>query len=556
MNEPIGPGTRIGEYILREKIGEGGFGSVWKAVHHVWEDRVAAVKVPTDPRLIDQLRREAEIQHALEKLDDEHILRTIGLDTSHDPPYFVMEYVPGESLRALLARKGRLGLDAVLEYAEQILLALAHAHGAGVIHRDLKPENVLVTAKGSLKIMDFGLGFRPEKSGALLLSGDLEGAAEGAEGTLEYMAPEMRAGEPAAPGNDLYSFGVILFEMLAGERPQPGDRLADLNPAVPAALERIFEKCYTRAQKRYASAGEVLTDLRRLREPTAPAAPRETPKNLLFGPPPGMVLVPAGSFTLGSDSPGEDRSPAHARFLEDFFVEATPVTNAAFLRFIREKGYEEPFFWAEGWDRVGQFLDSTGRPGPRSWARGMFPSGRDLHPVVGVSWFECCAYARWAGLRLPAEEEWEKAARGPSTNPYPWGADFDPKRCNTSESELRGTTPVSRYKKGASPFGVLDLSGNVLEWTASWFKPYPGHPGKDLRFGETYRVLRGGAWCYKAKAAEVTVRHFLRPELRVDHAGFRCAADAPRKPEAAALPSPGEGSPPRPEASPPEPPNA
>jgi len=534
MSEPLGPGTRIGEYVLREKIGEGGFGSVWKAVHHVWEDRVAAVKIPTDPRLIDQLRREAEIQHVLEKLDHSHIVRTIGVDTSHDPPYFVMEYVKGESLRALLSRKGRLGLDTALEYAGQVLEALEHAHDAGVIHRDLKPENILVAETGGVKLMDFGLGFRPHREGSLLLSGDLGGAGESAEGTLEYMAPEMRAGEAASPQNDLYSFGVILFEMLVGERPQAGDRLADLNPAVPAALERVFERCYTRAQKRYASAAEVLADLRRLREPAVPASPQEPQKNLLFGPPTGMVRVPEGTFTLGEDAPGEDRSPAHARFLEDFFLDAVPVTNGAYLKFLREKGYVEPFFWEQGWDRIGQFLDSTGRPGPRFWVRGAFPSGAENHPVTGVSWFEARAFARWAGLRLPAEEEWEKAARGPARNAYPWGPKFDAKLCNTAESGIRETTPVQRYRKGASQYGVFDMSGNVLEWTSSAYKPYPGFEGKNPHFGELYRVLRGGAWCFKAKAAEVTVRHFLRPELRLDYAGFRCAADAPRKPASAA----------------------
>jgi len=525
----IREGARVGEYVLEEKIGEGGFASVWKAVHHVWTDRVAAVKIPTHRGLIDQLRKEAQIQHDLETLDDAHIVKTLGLDASHEPPYFVMELVEGRTLRALLAGGETPALPTVLDWAEQILMALDHAHRAGVIHMDLKPENVLVTPEGVVKLMDFGLGYRPSpRESSLLLSGELKEGAEEIGGTLEYMAPEVRAGEGPDPRADLYAFGVILFEMLTGERPQPGDRPSQFNDLVPPGLDEIFEKCYARASRRFESVGPVLEAIRRLRRPASPASPPAgAPTDAPIAsadPPPGMVLVPAGSFTMGKNAAG-DSAPEHTRALDAFFLDTTPVTCRDFSAFVRDGGYENEAFWEGDWERVDAFKDAAGRPGPRAWSGGRYPSGRDRHPVTGVSFFEARAYARWAGKRLPAEAEWEKAARGDGHHDYPYGPRFDAKRCNTKESGAGDTTSVNRYARGASPFGVLDLSGNVLEWTASFFKPYPGNEDPNPAFGEFYRVLRGGAWYFKAEAARITVRHYLRPDLRLPYVGFRCARD-------------------------------
>jgi formylglycine-generating enzyme required for sulfatase activity len=531
-DKSVGPGTRVGEYVLEEKIGEGGFGSVWRAVHHAWPDRVVAVKIPTHRGLIDQLRKEAEIQRTLEALDDRHIVKTLGLDTTHEPPYFVMEFVEGESLRALLKREGRLGLDAALGFAEQVLKALRHAHDAGVVHMDLKPENILIASDGVLKLMDFGLGFRPSPTEvSVLLSGELGEAVEDVGGTLEYMAPEIRRGDDPDPRADLYAFGVILFEMLTGERPQPGDRPRDLNPAVPKRLDRVFSKCYARAEKRYGAVREVLEAIRPLRVPAgaegeepvdagAPAPPRIVPDVPL-----GMAFVPVGKFTLGAGEKG-DRAPAQERFLDAFFLDVLPVTNGEFLAFVRDGGYAKRSLWEDAWDRVEKFTDSTGRPGPRAWKGGRPPRGRERHPVTGVGFHEARAFAAWANKRLPDEEEWEKAARGSTDHAYPWGPAFDAALCNTVESKVGGTSAAGRYRRGASPFGILDLAGNVLEWTTSFFKAYPGNEEENPYFGEFYRVLRGGCWYFKGKAAEVTVRHFLRPDLRLDYVGFRCARDA------------------------------
>ena len=236
-----------------------------------------------------------------------------------------------------------------------------------------------------------------------------------------------------------------------------------------------------------------------------------------------MALVKAGQFTFGSDSDGADCAPSQTRYLDDFWIDLLPVTNTDFQRFVKDGGYTDRSLWAEGFDAIETLLDSTGKQGPRFWGYGAPPPGRDSHPVTGVSFAEAAAYAAWAGKRLASEEEWEKAARGQSENPFPFGKKFDKRLCNTQENGYGTTTPAGKYRKGASHCGALDMAGNVLEWTSSFFAAYPGNAAQNPYFGEFYRALRGGAWYFNADAAKVWVRHFMRPELRLDYVGFRCA---------------------------------
>lgn len=550
-----GPGTRVSEYVLEKKIGEGAFGTVWKAVHHLWKDRVAAVKIPRDKGMLDQLRREGLIQHDLEMLDDVHIVKTLGFDAGADPPYFIMEYVDGTDLRAMIAQRGRIEPALAVQIGLQILAALGHAHSRGVAHCDLKPENILVDRSGTVKISDFGFGQRTTPEAPLALSEGLDDEA-GAGGTAEYMAPEQRKGGRGGPRSDLYAFGVILFEMITGERPQPGDAPGDLVPGTPRVVDEVFRRCFVRLEKRFETAEEIAAAFAdglegpapepvrpaepgagQARDPspppnsgrTAPAGRPEGPEKPRSGaalPPQGMVLVPAGEFIMGSQDPESDAWPEHRRHVADFSIDVVPVTNAKYLEFVKAGGYgAKEFFGEDGLAEIEGLVDSTGRPGPKHWAGGAPPAGLEGHPVVGVCFFEARAYARWAGKKLPSEEEWEKAARGPDGRLYPWGPEFDAKLCNTRESGFGGTTRAGRFAAGKSPFGVLDMAGNVLEWTRSFFEPYPGNGRENPMFGRMYRVLRGGAWYFNRKSAEAAMRFIMRPGLRWNYAGFRCAKD-------------------------------
>jgi len=255
-------GARVGEYILEEKIGEGGFGQVWRA-HHAALHTIAAVKIPNrvDAAAKESLGRLARIQR---RLDDPRIVRILAADLDADPPYVAMELVEGMDLRKLLEVKGRLEPSYALGILEEALAALAVAHGAGITHRDLKPENILIAEGGGVKLTDFELGGAGPEGGQAQLSAGLASTASdgGTGGTLAYMAPEQLAGEAGDARADVYAIGVILFELLTGKRPHPGDQPSQFREGLPPVCDALFLRCYTRLERRFPSAREALAALR------------------------------------------------------------------------------------------------------------------------------------------------------------------------------------------------------------------------------------------------------------------------------------------------------
>ncbi len=234
-----------------------------------------------------------------------------------------------------------------------------------------------------------------------------------------------------------------------------------------------------------------------------------------FGEAPGeMVRIPAGEFVMGSDSRLSDEGPEHRVYLPDYYMDKYEVTNLQYRAFIED----------------------TGRRSPRHFRNRTYPPGKADHPVTFVSWFDARDYCRWAGKRLPTEQEWEKAARGTDGRIFPWGDQFDIDRANTpvrwEALGRRGdTTPVGAFPAGASPYGLLDMSGNVWEWTASWYLPHPGNTRRSENFGRLYKVLKGGSWwdCsfYRCGISAPTFnRSFFNPRVKNASFGFRCARDA------------------------------
>jgi formylglycine-generating enzyme required for sulfatase activity len=239
---------------------------------------------------------------------------------------------------------------------------------------------------------------------------------------------------------------------------------------------------------------------------------------------PDMILVPAGEFVMGAepkhDAYTRDRErPQHTLMLADFHIARTPVTNAEYAAFVQ----------------------ATDHPAPACWTDGDEPDGKADHPVVQVTWYDAMAYGRWLSectgqaYRLPSEAEWEKAARGSDGRLYPWGDAWDPSRCNTKESGIGDTTPVTAYSNGASPYGVLGMAGNVFEWTLSlWgteletpdfvypYDPRDGREDQRARNG-VLRVIRGGGFYYAAPYARTTCRLRSYPDYGVKTRGFRLA---------------------------------
>ena len=175
-----------------------------------------------------------------------------------------------------------------------------------------------------------------------------------------------------------------------------------------------------------------------------------------------------------------------------FFIDVTPVTNSHYKRFV----------------------DATKHKIPEHWKGGRIPNGKEDHPVVYVSWDDAVAYCQWAGKRLLKEDEWEKAARGIDGRKYPWGNEFDVRKCNVSEPNIAGTTRAGNYSDGKSPHGCLDMVGNVWEWTDSWY-------GREK---ET-RVLRGGSWYNNPDYLRAAYRNSSNPTNSDYNIGFRCAED-------------------------------
>ena len=273
------PQQRVGEYVLQDRIAAGTFGEVWRAHHHVWHDRVVAVKIPTDPQYLRNLQREGV---AIQSLTHPNIVRALGFDPYSDPPYLTMEYVPGSSLRPLVQARTLSTRDAVA-VMRQVLAGLAYAHRQGLVHRDVKPENILVhesaatdgyATEGAVKVTDFGLGrgATTAVAGSIAYSASLDTAA-GREiaGTLDYMAPEQRSGGPVDARADLYACGVVLYELLTGERPAGTDLPSDLNPSVPKSLDEAFKRSYARLDRRFGSADEFAAAL------SIPSAPPPIP---------------------------------------------------------------------------------------------------------------------------------------------------------------------------------------------------------------------------------------------------------------------------------------
>jgi formylglycine-generating enzyme required for sulfatase activity len=218
-----------------------------------------------------------------------------------------------------------------------------------------------------------------------------------------------------------------------------------------------------------------------------------------------MVLVPAGTYVIGRNDGDPIEVPQHTVKLDAFFIDRTEVTNAQYLKFI----------------------DTTSRRPPAEWKGGAPKSGQGNLPVTGVSWQDAADYAAWVGKRLPTEAEWEAAARGSEGRRYPWGQEWKPGVTNIGTKAIG---EVGQLKEGASPFGVLDLIGNVWEWTADEFALYPGNSGPkpaNLKPELIYRVIRGGAYDGDERH-DAAYRGYVDASRGYDRTGFRCAKTAPQ----------------------------
>ena len=255
-----------------------------------------------------------------------------------------------------------------------------------------------------------------------------------------------------------------------------------------------------------------------------------------------MIEIPGGPCTIGASDEGfayDNERPRHRTDVRGFMIGSAPIANATYLHFVEGGGYERREWWSdEGWSWKEQY-DITRPSGwtadrAAEWRLGSLEPLDPHRPVVHVSWFEADAFARAHGARLPTEVEWEKAAtwdqETETARSYPWGEEPPEPGVHANVDMLSaGPAPVDAHPAGASPYGCLDMIGDVWEWTSSIFGGYQGfaaHPYREYSevfFGHEYRVLRGGSWATRSRVSTPTFRNWDRPERRQIFSGLRIA---------------------------------
>jgi len=264
-----------------------------------------------------------------------------------------------------------------------------------------------------------------------------------------------------------------------------------------------------------------------------------------------MIMIPAGEFLMGSPDDGmsyDDEHPQRQVYVGSFLIDRYEVTNRRYHQFVQATGHSAPHHQ---------------KPELTLWIHDVPLPGSEYHPVVNVSWEDAVAYCRWVHKRLPTEAEWEKAARGIDARRYPWGNTWAFTRANSAsywaghtvefkdrkewkafwitgegakishERGLNGevlTLPVGSFPDGASPYGLLDMAGNVSEWVQDWYEPYSylNAPLSDPQGpnGQLLKVVRGGSWLKPARNLRASDRDYGYPADRASGIGFRCAKDA------------------------------
>lgn len=505
----------------------------------------------------------------------ENVIKIYGRGEWQGDPYLELEYVEGISLKERLTQeKGGLPADEILDLALQLCDAIHFLETltAGVIHQDIKAGNIMLTPRPLLtdnsveESHQIETGQQQDKLRHRLVLIDFESALC-SEDTLDG-SPTDSPDPTDRRTVDIYLAAAVIAEMATGknildelDRKNPdevlpkNDRLfkalcwaLDPNPEKRPQSADAFREALTAPQK----AGIRDRVLLYLQKKSTSKATQQLPDD--------MILIPEGDFQYGTedaeleDHSGRDdpliRHDARAKeaHLKTYYIDRTPITNRQYLEFVKQTRRRD----------VPYHDSALARPYNWDRKRRYPPPGLEDHPVVLVSWEDAIAYTEWRSkhdakslhYRLPTEKEWEKAARGTQGWLYPWGNSWDRTRCNNLEQwlgrDLEGeqiwkyfmkavlfdletwhkdltkiptpvlTMPVAQYTVGASPYGALDMAGNVWEWTADLFME-----------DHEYRVVRGGSWLEGPVGVRTTTRLGEWPRSRLPWIGFRCAASAP-----------------------------
>lgn len=578
-------GKTIGRVRIEKLLARGGMAEVYLGTHLTLE-RAVAIKllqshIEEDPDLLERFHREAKVVAGLRH---SNIVQLFDFDTVDGHPYIVMEYLRGPTLanylRALHDRKERIPHEQVARLLKTLTAALDYAHEQGVIHRDIKPGNIMLHKKSGeilldqhltndveIILTDFGL--------VRIVHSATQTAAGMVSGTPAYMSPEQARGDKTDHRTDIYSLGVVLYEMLAGRVPFEADSQLSVIymhinkapppiPGIPDAIQKIIDRALAKdPAERYQSSGDMAADFSRAVGSISSAATVvdthlaspglvATPIQQQLKPKPtrkltwmwagilsfiGLLVLGAGAWGLTSVLPSLSKpTPSLVPTVSDPATALPmPITGvlpeAEGMVQVTADTYEVGLTPADDYHSAVQTVELqdfwidqyqiTNAKYEQYMKATAAPTpevwpGEGNHPVRGITWEQAAAYCTSLKKRLPSEAEWEAAGRGSGSDPrlYPWGND------PTASGQTVGfpdedTYPIGTLSFNKSPFGVFDLVGNVWEWVG---EPYTSAQ-------EGYRFLHGGR--FGLPIVDLAYRLAIAPgDTRyIKYAGFRCAAD-------------------------------
>ena len=574
-------GRTISHYRIEASLGKGGMGEVYLAQDTTLDRKVAlkflaeALQQDTNARL--RFLREAK---AAASLDHPYICKIYAVGEEKEKSFIAMEYVQGATLKDSLA-KGPVKLKEALKTAVEIAEALEEAHKKKIVHRDIKPSNIMLTGTGHVKMMDFGLAKYLPASEDEEQEQTTDLTQEGsALGTVPYMSPEQVRGQPVDTRSDIFSFGVLLYELLTGVNPfrkgttmdtaqaiinETAPPLARYRHEIPELLQHVVRKMLNKeAERRYQLIHEVRIDLEDLSkmiermsdttltgsnmETTLPLAGLTTSTTVTL---PGIdpmsvpVRVEKGQskqrYYVGGVSvcmaglilvlalfwpkavPDPLPLPHKISTLTGEMVLVAAGESLSALGEVGEVGYAD--FYLDRYEVTNllfkQFCDETGRsyPPDPEMIQDYF-LGKPNYPVVNVTWQEAKAFAAWAGKHLPSLQEWERAARSLDDRLWPWGNEPPQGEANLGGKEdgSEFMASVVAFPLDVSPYGVEQMAGNVAEWTALF----------EDGLGREVPVIKGGSWVNQladyGQTSPVVARFKPENRTRMDGVGFRCAA--------------------------------
>jgi serine/threonine-protein kinase len=574
--------ARIGKYELEERLG-GGMSDVYRARDTVL-GRTVVVKVLTDAgcndpdakaRFLQEARLSGNIEH-----DNVISIYDFGED-ERQHPFMVMEFLRGEDLRHAI-REGHLGdLPAKLRIALQVARALGYIHSLDIVHRDIKPENIHLTTSGAVKLMDFGIaktqGLSMTRTGYVM-------------GTPYYMAPEQVMGKNIGPAVDIYAFGVLFCELLAGVRPVSGDTverifyailnepldLAPLRGSVPPPVCDLIARCTAKdpAQRPpsfAAVAAEIEGILTAAETPTRVATPQAQAVAALPTATAGIAKPIAKPFVKAWMAVVLGialliaiavlvtllLAPGHRTETQQQAKQPPVAPMATMPATLNMRGGDMvlvqagPFLYGKDKVRVPwlpafyidrtevsnaaykMFCDETGYPLPANFKA----DAPDL-PVVNVTIADARKFAQWAHKRLPTSQEWEKAARGDQGRLFPWGDTKLPENANVKDNpnqEKHEIMQVDSFQQGKSRYGALDMVGNVWEFIDEEIEPDAVNAKRwakkldpPLRPQEHWYKIRGESFSDNLQEEAASDDSAVPLRGKGSNIGFRCAMNPPQ----------------------------